>query len=64
MRRIAVDRIVAAPPAVVAEAPTPMLRRFSFSEPPLNFYGQALTRMLNGEKVSSAKSPGKTEQRP
>lgn len=44
-----VDRIDAALPAVVAEVATPLLRRFSFFEPPANFYEQEVGKMLNGD---------------
>ncbi|RJP65761.1 MAG: hypothetical protein C4535_14555 [Comamonadaceae bacterium] len=43
---VTVDRIDAALPVILAELTTPLLRRFSFFEPPANFYEQELTKML------------------
>jgi hypothetical protein len=43
---VSVDRIDAALPAVVADLITPLLRRFSFFEPPAAFYEQEIAKML------------------
>jgi hypothetical protein len=42
------ERIDAALPAIVAELTTPLLRRFSFYEPPANFYENELMKMHRG----------------
>jgi hypothetical protein len=48
---VSVERIDAALPAVVADVTTPLLRRFSFFEPPAGFYEEELNKMHRGDLV-------------
>ena len=41
------EEVDAALPSILAKIVTPLLRRFSFFEPPVGFYEQELSRMLN-----------------
>lgn len=45
------DEVDAALPAVVSRIVTPLLRRFSFFEPPANFYEEELRKLLRKELV-------------